>query len=262
MTVRRGDQVPTANRSAFETCDEFDPGELVDKRQTPDSSRKLATVSAVADLMLYGRDLSGAHCPKDRPKAGKRPGRGGARNRADRVSTEIPPARVEILLRAAEAAIRIGLPLNRHVTIHWERLGVPDAHGARATGGFLRLFRDWLRQRRLKTAWVWVRENGQGKGSHVHIALHVPPHAPWTFSRLKAWLERIADAPYVVRSIRTTRIAGRADAAWRAPERYAHNLSGLLAYMTKQRGNQCGLIIGKRSGHSQNLGQTMRADRR
>lgn len=264
MNARRGDPAQIAVRHAFETCDEGDGCNAAGKRQVPDLPQKLSTIPAFGQLLLYARDLSPPHHLNGGRNSRHRRGRGGARNKADRISEALSAARVEILFRAAWAAIRIGLPLNRHVTIHWERLGVPDRRAAKATGDFLRLVRDWLRQRGLKTSWVWVRENGQGKGSHVHIALHVPSQAPWTFGRLRSWLERVAAGPYVVRSIMTTRIAGRADAASRSPELYEHNLSGLLGYMTKQSGAHSGRVIGKRCGHSQNLGSAMKnsGDRR
>ena len=114
-------------------------------------------------------------------------GWGGARNRADRVSDSLSLMQAKNIIEAAQYAAAIGLPFNRHVTIHWERAGVHDNRAAAATGRFLKLAGDWIAKRgpqfeynqrkskRLaRIAWAWVRENGDGKGSHVHILMHLP----------------------------------------------------------------------------------------
>src|SRR5207302_221055 len=53
-------------------------------------------------------------------------GRGGARNSAARQSHELSPANIENLLRAARHADAIGLPLNRMITVHWQKAGAGD----------------------------------------------------------------------------------------------------------------------------------------
>jgi hypothetical protein len=170
------------------------------------------------------------------------------------VSHCLTPHQVKTLRSAADAAWQRGLPLNRHVTIHWQRQGVPDGKGAAATGTFLRMVRDWLRKLGQRTAWVWVRENGPAKGAHVHIALHIPAGVPWRFGRARRWIKRISGRRYVARAIRTTRVAGHVNAALVSPDHYAANLAGLLTYMTKGAAGG-GVVVGKRCGHSQNLGR-------
>jgi hypothetical protein len=98
---------------------------------------------------------------------------GGARNSASRQSDSISLVKAVEVVEAAQRAIAIGRPFNRHLTVHWEKAGLTDAEAAGATGRLLKLIKDWLR-RHGGTAYTWVRENGDGKGSHTHILLHVP----------------------------------------------------------------------------------------
>jgi hypothetical protein len=137
---------------------------------------------------------------------------GGSRNRADRTSDGLTLAQVEGIRAAAQSAMRVGVPLNAHVTIHWERLGVPDSTAAAATGAFLTRVRDWLRKQGLPFAYAYARENGQGKGSHVHILAHLPAGADWAPHRSRRWLRAIAGGFYQAgRSSLTARWhAGRA----------------------------------------------------
>jgi hypothetical protein len=194
--------------------------------------------------------------------------RGGARNRADRVSEAVSLRQALGVLRAASAAQQAGQPLNRHVTIHWGLAGLSDDTAAWATGRFLTLVRDWLRKRGLRTCWAWVRENGGGKGSHVHILLHVPSDVPWSGQRLRRWLERVTGQKMCARTIMTTRIGGRTDTAEKAPEVYLANLQTVVGYVLKgaalDAAERLGLdtrkpggrIIGKRVAWSVNLGRS------
>lgn len=118
------------------------------------------------------------------------------------------------IIEAARFAASIGLPLNRHLTIHWEAAGVPDSRAAAATAAFLTLARDWLRKRGAPFAWVWVRENGDGKGSHVHFLMHCRPALARGFAGMqRRWLRRVTGKPYRARVIRTVRIGGALTAA-------------------------------------------------
>jgi hypothetical protein len=63
-------------------------------------------------------------------------GRGGARNRAARVSHALTAAHVANLTAAEAHARTIGMPFTRMLTIHWEAAGVPLAGMAKATGRF------------------------------------------------------------------------------------------------------------------------------
>src|SRR3546814_15908735 len=68
--------------------------------------------------------------------------RGGARNRADRVSQSLSMRQARNIIDAVRYAYWIDLPLNRHVTVHWERAGISDDRAAAATSQFLKLARD------------------------------------------------------------------------------------------------------------------------
>src|SRR3546814_12900945 len=70
------------------------------------------------------------------------------------------------IIDAVRYAYWIDLPLNRHVTVHWERAGISDDRAAAATSQFLKLASDWIGKRGGKFAWIWVRENGPFSGSH------------------------------------------------------------------------------------------------
>lgn len=216
-------------------------------------------------------------------------GWGGARNRADRVSDCLSLIQAKNIIEAAQFAAAIGLPFNRHVTIHWERAGVPDSRAAAATGRFLKLASDGIAKRCSKLeklsknqasgsaqfAWVWVRENdaagGGAKGSHVHILLHLPASATWSGWRNRRWLERIAGKPYRAGIIRTARIGGTARAAALAPAVYQANLAAVVGYVLKsacpaaaralglERLEAGGSVIGKRAATSQNIGPAARS---
>jgi hypothetical protein len=194
---------------------------------------------------------------------------GGARNRADRMTVELTLAQVAATIEAAQIAAAAGIPLNRHITVHWERAGVPDNRAAAATGAFIKLASQFLQKRGEPFAYVWIRENDDGdgcKGSHVHILAHVRPDAAAAFVRMqRRWLERVTGNPYRAGVIRTRRIGGWLRAAETAPELYRENLGAILAYIVKgasseaatalglERHGEGGRVIGKRASRSQNL---------
>lgn len=201
----------------------------------------------------------------------QRTGRGGPRNRRGRSSEALSEPAVRGIIAAAEFAPAIGLPLNRFTTIHWQKADVSD--GLAATGRFLKLARDWLRLQGGGFAFVWVREGGPEKGEHVHILLHLPPDlAPGFRRRVRGWLKAcgaswrrgvIYSRP-VGRSLRHA-VGGEVYA-----EPYAEHLAAAVGYVVKGatreasatlglcRSEPGGLLTGKRSGVSQNLGAKAR----
>jgi hypothetical protein len=90
-----------------------------------------------------------------------------------RRSTALPAKDCENLILAADHAIRIGKPLNRMLTVHFDAAGISNP--VKATGQLLKLMGDWLRCNNTALTAVWVREAGSAKGEHVHILLSVPP---------------------------------------------------------------------------------------
>jgi hypothetical protein len=209
------------------------------------------------------------------PKSRSRPSPnwGGARNRRDRVTEGLTVKQAQSLMDAALHASQSGLHLNRHTTIHLERLGIKDANAAAAVGRYLKLMRDWVSRRGGRTAWIWVRENdiaGQtGKGSHVHILWHLPASLR-IGSMSRRWAIAIANDRPQVRSVYTTRVGGRAGAERHLPEHFQTNLAIVLAYLLKgtvaSAGTIAGIsklvpgghVTGKRCGTSQNIGPKAR----
>lgn len=183
---------------------------------------------------------------------------GGARNTASRTSGYLTPIKALYLIEAAHRARKLGRPLNRHITVHWEAAGVPDSMAMAATTAFLKAYRDWLGG---ETGYLWVRENGVGKGSHVHIVAHLPTGRRWHGMRARRWIERITNEAYRAGTIQTRQIAGAGDPQGHL---YAANLNTVLAYVLKgvephvaeQLGiahQSGGSVIGKRCGTSRNI---------
>lgn len=216
-------------------------------------------------------------------------GWGGARNWSGRLSESLSLKQATNIIEAAQFALAIGLPFNRHLTIHWERAGITDSRAATATARFIKLASDWIAKRGGQVAWAWVRENGDSKGSHVHILIHVPYrlitgengaglHADNTALKQRKglgnmprrWLAIITRKPYRAGTVRTTRIGRTACAAMSAPPVYHVNLAAVVGYVLKgvsadvqralalDRIAAGGRVIGKRAGTSQNVGRAAR----
>jgi hypothetical protein len=172
-------------------------------------------------------------------------------------------------LEAAQFAAAAGMPFNRHLTIHWQQAGIPDERAAWATGRFLKLAGDWVAKRGGRFAWAWVRENGERKGSHAHILLHIPAGTR-IGTMQRRWLRSVTGKPYSASTIKTARIGGTARAAQSAPAAYRANLAAVVGYVLKgasqaaarklelQRLEAGGRIIGKRAATSQNIGRKAR----
>jgi hypothetical protein len=137
---------------------------------------------------------------------------GGARNRADRVTVDLTLQQVRNTIEAAQFAVATGIPLNRHITVHWQEAGIADNRAAAATGAFIKLASQFLQKRGEPFAYVWIRENDDGdgcKGSHVHILAHVRPDAAAAFVAMqRSWLRRVTGNPYRKGVIQTARIGG------------------------------------------------------
>lgn len=183
---------------------------------------------------------------------------GGARNRADRVSDYLTLEQARKIIAALANAERQSKFINRHIIVHWEAMGVSDSRAMWATTKWLKVFREWTDG---ETAYVWTRENGDGKGSHLHMMAHLPAGKRWHGARARRWLERISGNPYKAGAIKTRCITGS-----RSPDSpsYAENLQTVAAYVLKGVAPDTaaaldidhepgGRIIGKRSGISQNI---------
>lgn len=229
----------------------------------PDSETQVKPALSSGGTLLAINNLA-LGVPAKTANPSHRGRRGGAHNRADRTSDGLSAAQVSNLLAAAEYAARIGLPLNRMVTIHWEASGVALAAMARATTHFLDLLSKAVQRHGKRTAWIFVHESGAGKGAHMHALMHVPPDLAELISRRqRSWLKAISGQPYRPRALKSRPITGSGPGAG---ELYKANITAALAYVVKGANPEAaahhglarlepgGRIIGKRAGVSQNIG--------
>ncbi len=198
-------------------------------------------------------------------------GRGGARNCADRESHALTKAQIANLRAAERHSDAIGLPFTRMITIHWQAAGVPLAGMAKATGRFIDLLTKTLNRHGTRTAWLWIHENGDGKGGHCHLLVHVPAELVRLVGRLQlGWLKRITGRTYRKRVIYSKPIGGRLGLERGNPDLHRVNVVAALAYVLKgaapEAASQFGLallqpggrIIGRRCSTSQNIGAKAR----
>ena len=250
---------------SFETSPNSKNGEVSkapSKPQIPQNLPISGTGTAVA--IGYLRLGVAAHLPCST-------GRGGARNRADRTSVALTAAQIANLEAAECHAKAIGLPFTRMITIHWQAAGVALQDMVKATGRFLDLLTKALARHRSKTSWLWILENGERKGGHCHLLVHVPAGLVSIVTGLqKGWLYRITGNPYRARVIHSKPIGGRLGLETGNPELHAINLAVALGYVLKGANAEAaakfglvrlepgGRIIGKRCGTSQNIGAKAR----
>lgn len=190
---------------------------------------------------------------------------GGARVSALRASHYLTLAQCVGLLTATAHAEKIGLPFNRHWTIHYENAGIPEAGAARFIRSLLKLATDYARRNMGQLAAVWCRESGKGRGGHVHILLHLPAHLSLS-GRTRRWV-RLAGGKYRKGVSKVKSIARSLKAAGQGSPHYHRNAAIVLAYVMKgadlgaanalrlHRYGIGGLILGKRCGWTQNIGK-------
>lgn len=263
--MNRAVTVSQGRGGTFETSPVRASGEVSKARRPDNTARKQrpgasGTPLAISKLPLGVAALSTAGT-----------GRGGARNRADRVSHSLTAAQIANLRAAESHAAAIGLPFTRMLTIHWEAAGMPLSGMAKATGRFTGLLRKALARHGSETAWVWVHENGDRKGGHCHLLVHVPAHLARLISRRqRGWLKRINLHSYRARVIYSRPIGGRLGLEASNSDLLLANSQAALAYLLKgaapEAASQFGLerleaggrVIGKRCGTSQNIASKAR----
>lgn len=193
--------------------------------------------------------------------------------RSDRRSQTISDAQLDNLEAAVAHAERVGVPLNCHLTIHWNRNSARSWSDTaqRYQGPFLAALSKWLRRRGLDLHCVWVAEVGGYGSLHTHTLIHLPG-AP---RRLKAdlvdWIAHRTGQP-ADRALRGAKAhtIGRAEpeGTYKSPIWQLDRVYGgpdgsekAVAYITKakQRRHRH-QIIGKRVGTTNNLGPQARAD--
>lgn len=192
-----------------------------------------------------------------------RSGWGGKRNRADRVSETLTRAQCAKLIAATRFAESIGLPFNRHWIVHSERAGIQPHDGQGFVRSILKSAGTAARRHGGEMAAIWVRENGDGKGEHAHILMHLPRGLTLA-NRTRRWIVA-AGGTYRRNVSRVRSIGGTLSSAELADDRYLLNADNVLAYILKH-GDQSaiealvlplwghrGWIMGKRCGTTQNI---------
>jgi len=183
---------------------------------------------------------------------------GGARNSASRTSEALTLEQAHKLVGATRRAIAMKRPFNRFLTVHWKTAGLTDREAMAATTAFLKYLREWLGG---ATAYIWTRENGGGKGTHLHILAHYPASRKANGRLAMRWVERITGNLYKQGVIFSEPISG---ASQPDSEHYAENLQTVLAYILKGlepdaaaslgiEHEHGGRVIGKRCGTSRNI---------
>ncbi len=190
---------------------------------------------------------------------------GGARNNGKKPSWNLSLQNCLDLIAAGEFAEASGLRFNRHWTVHYERAGIAEHDATRFIGRLLKLAGDYARRHGGRLAAIWVREGGEGKGGHVHILIHLSPRLSLR-GRTRRWV-RLAGGRCIAKVSRVRPIAGRVAAADADSEHYRHNASVVRKYVLKNAEDsageilgltlkgQSGLVVGKRCGWTQNIGQ-------
>jgi hypothetical protein len=261
----RSSAIICAGRRCFETSPSGESGEVSIACHMPQSRRNLP-FSQNGTRLAVSKSTSGVAALYPRNT-----GRGGARNRAERESHCLTAAQITNLRAAERFGGKIGRPLTRMITIHWEAAGVPLAGMAKATGRFTGLLAKTFARHDCETAWLWVHENGHGKGGHCHLLVHVPATlVPRLTGLQRGWLRLITGRPYRARVIHSDPVGGWLGLEAGNPDLHAVNLETAFRYVLKgasaeaasrfalERLEPGGRIIGKRCGTSQNIGARAR----
>jgi len=186
------------------------------------------------------------------------------RNSISRTSEYLSANQIELLIGAWRYASNIGLPLNRHITIHFGMNGIADESAAGVISAFLKIINDRCKKAGHEFAATWVRENGEHKGSHVHIFAHIADEfLPLLIRSQCGWLNKASGKKMRGGSLRgkIVRGYGSNDALMR------RNSQNIVNYLLKQstlvKKSRFGItkadvgsaIIGKRCGTTQNIGR-------
>jgi hypothetical protein len=160
---------------------------------------------------------------------------------------------------ATRYAERRGLPLNTFVTVNFTELGISSGASRMLRRLLSQRFSPWLRRSapvrpRPTPTYVWAIENTTSTIA-AHWLVHIPNGAKQAFGKkLVSWLRDLAGVEPQPKSIQVKRVYNVIGA-----RRYI--LKGInpiwAAHLGVRPSNQ-GLINGKRTGFSRNLGPTAR----
>ena len=159
--------------------------------------------------------------------------RGGARRRAGQRSMLLTEVQCRNLIGGTEVAWAAGLPFNRFITLAWELGGIAPNQCLAATGDFITLAREWMRERDHPMPWAWVQEWGNKFGAHCHILLHVPPDlAPLFRVMPRRWACKVLGGCYVAGVVDSEKLSS-AGAFHALPAAYEAQVMGKVHYMLK-----------------------------
>jgi len=134
----------------------------------------------------------------------------------------------------ARRALEIGKPYNRFITLLVEDGGFSEREAAAATRGFIKLVRDWLRDKGGRLCWTYSLEWGPTHHTHAHILLHIPPSLDKAFRPMpRRWAGHLLPLGAIKGAAISKRIRG-ANAPDRAfADLYERELTGYLHYLMK-----------------------------
>ena len=159
--------------------------------------------------------------------------RGGANNRADRISRQLKRGQCEDIIGASFAAARTQRPLNRFITVAWGKAGLAPQASVKATGEFIRLAKEWHYERGHRMPWCWVQEYGRVFRAHCHILLHVPAELEPLFRPMpRKWARKVLGGHSAPGLLESQRLAS-AYAQEALAGHYRGVLLGKLHYMLK-----------------------------
>lgn len=180
---------------------------------------------------------------------------------AQRVSHHINRHPAVNLHHATRYCERIGLPLNRFVTVNFTAAGCDSAHASRVLQRLLaQRFAPWLRRSKANVSdvpptYVWTLEAAGGQTA-AHWLVHMPSRLARAFERkVPEWLFGLLGAPADASAVKIGPV---------------YNLVGARRYILKGTSEPWaahlgvqhvpqGLVTGKRSGFSRNLGPSARS---
>lgn len=171
------------------------------------------------------------------------------------------------LWHAPKLAEAIGYPFTHFITANLQNAGCPAERASeRFRHEVLAPFRKWVTRPGLGAGWAlapatyaWVLENTAIVGVHVHWAVHIPAGGEAAFlAALKGWLQTACGGTLREIDLDVTDV---------------HNARGLSLYMLKgglpvvadffkAAHEPQGVIVGKRSGTSLNIGASVKRDLR
>lgn len=117
----------------------------------------------------------------------------------------------------------------RHWIVHYEKAGIAESDANLFIGRLVKLALDCVRAKMGTFAAAWVRENGEGKGGHVHILMDLPTGRTLRGKAIK-WV-RLAGGTSYAKVSRVVSIGGALATAGCRSEHYRHNLATVLAYL-------------------------------